>query len=104
MDKAIAEGWGDRDGDAMSSAAENLRAKGYADAGFGDEPRTSAPPRPPAAARQSTTSTTTSPSKHEAGHAGQRGAVLPVSRACANRPDVGASGRRLPRNGEEKDQ
>jgi hypothetical protein len=29
MDKAIAERWGDRDGDAMSSAAENLRAKGY---------------------------------------------------------------------------
>jgi len=29
MEKAIAEGWGDRDGDAMLSAAENLRAQGY---------------------------------------------------------------------------
>jgi hypothetical protein len=29
MDRAVAEGWGDRDGDAMLSAAENLRARGY---------------------------------------------------------------------------
>ena len=29
MDRAVAEGWGDRDGDAMLSAAENLQAQGY---------------------------------------------------------------------------
>jgi hypothetical protein len=28
MDKAIAEGWGDRDGDAMTTAAEKLKAQG----------------------------------------------------------------------------
>jgi hypothetical protein len=29
MDKAVAEGWGDRDGEAMSGAADKLRALGF---------------------------------------------------------------------------